>query len=113
MKGRANAAPRPAPRPDVALRARAPRPPRAARVGQVPSQRSVDPLEGAPLGLLVWLGDGKKESAEAMLDAWKSVCRRDGLVLLMPEPGDKAAWSTDDMEYLAKLLQMAVGRFSV
>ncbi|MBA3484091.1 MAG: PDZ domain-containing protein [Pirellulales bacterium] len=69
--------------------------------------------DGAPLGLLVWLGDGKKESAEAMLDAWKGVCRRDRLVLLMPEPGDKAGWSTDDMEYLAKLLQTAVGRFRV
>jgi serine protease Do len=67
--------------------------------------------DGVPLGLLVWLGDGKEESGEAMLEAWKDVCRRDRLVLLMPEPGDKAGWSTDDMEYLAKLLQTAVGRF--
>jgi serine protease Do len=71
------------------------------------------PGDSAPLGLLVWLGDGKEESAETMLDAWKGVCRRDRLVLLMPEPGDKAGWSTDDMEYLAKLLQTAIGRFNV
>ncbi|MBA3482168.1 MAG: PDZ domain-containing protein, partial [Pirellulales bacterium] len=69
--------------------------------------------EGAPLGLLVWLGDGKRESTEAILETWKDVCRRDGLVLLMPEPRDKAGWSTDDLEYLAKLLQTAVGRFRV
>jgi serine protease Do len=69
--------------------------------------------DGAPLGLLVWLGDGNEESAEAMLDSWKGVCRRDGLVLLMPEPGNKTGWSTDDMEYLAKLLQTAVSRFNV
>jgi serine protease Do len=69
--------------------------------------------DSGSLGLLVWLGDGKEESAEAMLAAWMSVCRRDGLVLLMPEPGDKTGWSTDDLEYLAKLLQTAIGRFRI
>ena len=71
------------------------------------------PGDGAPAGLLVWLGDVKEESAKAMVDAWQRTCRRDRLVLLMPEPGDEAGWSNDDMEYLAKLLQTAIARFNI
>ena len=76
--------------------------------------RYYSPPSGAgAAGLLVWLGDGKPESAQAMAEAWQRVCRRDRLVLLMPEPADQSGWSSDDMEYLGKLLQTAVGRFTV
>ena len=71
------------------------------------------PTEGAAPGLLVWLGDGKATSAEALADAWQKACRRDGLILLIPEPGDEKGWTADDMEYLARLLQTAVQRFDV
>jgi serine protease Do len=66
-----------------------------------------------PLGLLVWLSDGKEATAKALADAWQVACRRDGLVLLMPEPADAAGWTNDDLEYLARLLQTALGRFNV
>jgi poly(3-hydroxybutyrate) depolymerase len=31
----------------------------------------------------------------------------------MPEPADAAGWTNDDLEYLARLLQTALGRFNV
>jgi hypothetical protein len=65
-----------------------------------------------PLGLVVWLSDGKEATAKALADAWQEACRRDGLVLLMPEPADAAGWTNDDLEYLARLLQTALGRFN-
>jgi serine protease Do len=71
------------------------------------------PKSAAAPGLLVWLGDGKQESAEAMAEDWQKACRRDGLILLMPSPGDEAGWSGDDMEYLGRLLQTALQRFDV
>jgi serine protease Do len=64
-------------------------------------------------GLLIWLGDGKPESAQAMAEAWQRICRRDRLILLMPEPADQSGWSNDDMEYLGKLLQTSLSRFTV
>ena len=69
--------------------------------------------DGPPPGLLVWLGDGKAETMEAMAADWQRTCASDRLVLLMPEPGDASGWSNDDMEYLAKLLQTAGGRWRI
>jgi len=80
--------------------------PQTARYYQPPEKES-------PLGLLIWLVDGQEASAQAMAEAWQATCRRDGLVLLMPEPADATGWSTDDLEYLARLLQTAVRRFDV
>jgi serine protease Do len=70
-------------------------------------------VEGASPGLLLWLGSGGEEAAKARAEAWQRACRRDRLVLLMPEPESEAGWSNDDMEYLAKLLQTAIRRFDV
>jgi hypothetical protein len=70
------------------------------------------PGDGAA-GLLVWLGDGKEESAKAIAGAWQHTCRRDRLILLMPEPGNAASWSNEDLEHLGRLLQTAVRRLDV
>lgn len=71
------------------------------------------PASGAAPGLLVWLGDGKPETAEAMAADWQRTCVRDRLVLLMPEPADPGGWTNDDMEYLSRLLQTAGSRWRI
>lgn len=71
------------------------------------------PGEGPVPGLLIWLGDGKKESPEAVAAAWQRTCARDRLVLLMPEPADAAGWTNDDLEYLARLVQTAGSRWRI
>lgn len=69
--------------------------------------------DGPAPGLLLWLGDAGKEAAEALARQWSDACERDRLIVLIPEPADKAGWSADDQEYLARLLQTAIGRFGV
>ncbi|WP_428303970.1 PDZ domain-containing protein [Lacipirellula sp.] len=71
------------------------------------------PSGGATPGLLIWLGDGKRETAEAMAADWQRTCVRDRLTLLMPEPGDAGGWTNDDLEYLARLLQTAGSRWRI
>lgn len=71
------------------------------------------PASDAPPGLLLWLGDGKEETAEALAAEWQRNCRRDGLVLLMPAPADATGWTAEDMEYLQRLLQATMQRFAV
>ncbi|BBO33269.1 hypothetical protein PLANPX_2881 [Lacipirellula parvula] len=71
------------------------------------------PSGGATPGLLIWLGDGKRETAEAMAADWQRTCVRDRLTLLMPEPADAGGWTNDDLEYLARLLQTAGSRWRI
>jgi serine protease Do len=76
--------------------------------------RYLKPTEdGSQPGLLVWLGASGEDAARELADSWQRACRRDRLVLLIPEPADAAGWSRDDLEYLARLLQTAVRRFKV
>lgn len=71
------------------------------------------PKDGRRHGLLVWLGPPGEETATSRAAAWRRICRRDGLILLMPEPADAAGWAADDLEYLGRLLQTALARFDV
>lgn len=71
------------------------------------------PKEGPSPGLLIWLGDGKPETLEAMAADWQRTCVNDRLVLLMPQPADPGGWSNDDLEYLARLLQTAGSRWRI
>jgi serine protease Do len=71
------------------------------------------PANGPAPGLLIWLGDGKPETAEALAADWQRTCVRDRLVLLMPEPADAGGWTNDDLEYLARLLQTAGSRWRI
>jgi serine protease Do len=83
-----------------------PESPQIARYFQ-PATKSV------PAGLLLWLGDGKPETAEALTAAWERTCRRNGLILLLPEPADAAGWTADDLEHLQRILQAAMQRLAV
>ncbi|HEX6960619.1 MAG TPA: PDZ domain-containing protein [Lacipirellula sp.] len=63
-------------------------------------------------GLLIWLGGSGEESAKELAETWRRSLARDGIVLLMPEPASAAGWSSDDMEYLVRLLPTAIRRFN-
>jgi serine protease Do len=71
------------------------------------------PAGGAAPGLLVWLGDGKPETANAIAAQWQRTCVRDKLILLLPQPADPGGWTNDDLEYLARLLQTAASRWNL
>jgi hypothetical protein len=62
------------------------------------------PAGEQPVGLLIWLGDGKESTDQALAVAWREACERDRLALVLPAPADAKGWSSDDAEYLARLL---------
>ena len=66
-----------------------------------------------PLGLLLWLGNGKVENNQSLLDDWQALCRRDGLVLLIAPPKEEATWKASDLPYLKKLMRAATGRLKL
>ena len=65
------------------------------------------------LGMLLWLGDGKAEKNQALVDAWQAICRRDGLVLLIASPQEEATWRSDDLSYLKQLARTAARRLGI
>jgi len=69
--------------------------------------------ENQPMGLLLWLGDGKTENNQSLVDAWQAICRRDGLVLLIAPPQEEATWRADDLAYLKQLTRAASRRLNV
>jgi poly(3-hydroxybutyrate) depolymerase len=58
----------------------------------------------------MWLGGGDEKSDQALAGAWKLTCDRHRLALVMPAPADAKGWSSDDAEYLARLLVASAAR---
>ncbi len=62
-------------------------------------------------GLLLWLGDGSDEGDQQLLNAWREICRRDHLVLLIAHPANTTGWTSDDLAYLERLARSAQNRW--
>lgn len=69
--------------------------------------------ESRPLGMLLWLSKGDSQEDQALADAWRADCQRDGLLLVVAHPRDEAGWSADDAEFLTTLLRTVRGRFEI
>ncbi|GAF91004.1 unnamed protein product, partial [marine sediment metagenome] len=61
-------------------------------------------------GIMIWLREGEQELAEIRAETWKSLCQRDGLILLLPEPEESTGWSKSDLEYLQQLVRANIRR---
>jgi serine protease Do len=61
-------------------------------------------------GLLLWLVDDEKQE-QAVVEAWRGTCERDGLVLLLARPGGETGWDFEELEYLDQLARTARNRF--
>jgi serine protease Do len=66
---------------------------------------------GTPPGLLIWLATGDAAKDGEFAAQWAGICRRDGLVLLLAAPADAKGWTSDDMEFLGRLIPAAMRRF--
>ena len=61
-------------------------------------------------GILIWLREGEQEQADVSAEAWKSICQRDGLILVLPEPEESTGWRASDLEYLRQLVRANIRR---
>lgn len=64
-------------------------------------------------GLLLWLGNGDRQTTQSLVDQWRSACDRDRLILMVAPPKPNASWATDDAAYLRQLVRLAVRQFRV
>lgn len=58
-------------------------------------------------GLLLWLGDGDKQSNQVLADQWLATCQRGGYSLLIAAPAEQGSWTSSDLNYLQQLVRLA------
>ena len=75
----------------------------------VPAARPAAPS----LAVLLWLQTPADAKPEDAIRDWKSLCDRDGIVLIVPKPGKADHWEKTDMEYLHRLLEHASAEYKV
>jgi poly(3-hydroxybutyrate) depolymerase len=67
---------------------------------------------GQLLGAVVWLQGTGQSKPEELIEQWKSLCDRDGLLLIVPAPGAEN-WERAELEYLRRLSERVVTQFKV
>jgi hypothetical protein len=68
---------------------------------------------GQPQGLLLLLHDGDSAGAENVIDQWKAICDRDGVLLAVPTAAEVNRWDRTELEYLGRLVARLVNQNKV
>jgi serine protease Do len=68
---------------------------------------------GQAQALMIYLsGPGETKPTE-VIDAWRSICDRDGMLLVVPSPSENNRWDRPDVEYLRRLSERVVAQFKI
>jgi hypothetical protein len=75
----------------------------------VPATRNDD----QQLGVLVWLRASNETAAADVIERWKPVCDRDGVLLVVPDSTEASGWEWTELEYLLKLTVRVLADYKV
>jgi S1-C subfamily serine protease len=68
---------------------------------------------GPAAGVLLWLHAPGQSQPDAVIQRWKSICDREGLILVVPTAADPSRWEPTEVEYLQRLLQRVAIQYRV
>lgn len=66
-----------------------------------------------PAGLLLWLHAPGSPPDDEFFRGWKSICDRDGLILVAPTADDPQRWERTELEYLRRLSERALAEYRI
>jgi serine protease Do len=69
--------------------------------------------QARPLGLLLWLHAPGKIDHDEVLHRWRSLCNRDGLLLVLPAAAENDRWERTELEYLYRLAERVVAEYPI
>jgi poly(3-hydroxybutyrate) depolymerase len=72
---------------------------------------SVSP--GRAAGLLLWIHAPGEAAADNVIDDWREICDRDGLVLVVPTAAEASRWERTELEYLGRLTKQVLGQYEI
>jgi serine protease Do len=64
-----------------------------------------------PHGVLLWLHAPGESKPDDVIGDWKSICDRDGLILVVPTAEDVKQWERTELEYLRRLVERVVRQY--
>lgn len=68
---------------------------------------------GQLAGVLIWLHAPGDPPGEELFRGWKSICDRDGLILVAPSSDDPERWERTELEYLRRLSERVLAEYRV
>ncbi len=72
----------------------------------------VPPSQSGPRpGLLIWLHAPGESKPDDVIAAWKPICDRDNLVLVVPTAEDVKQWERTELEYLSRLTERLLRQY--
>jgi poly(3-hydroxybutyrate) depolymerase len=66
-----------------------------------------------PLAMLLWLQAPGKSNSDAIIQQWKAVCDRDGVLLVVPASADESRWERTELEYLLRLTVRVISDYKI
>jgi serine protease Do len=66
-----------------------------------------------PLAAIFWLHPAGESDADEVIRQWKSICDRDGALLIVPTSGNKNSWDRTELEYLSRLVIKILADFKI
>ncbi|MEX2310469.1 MAG: PDZ domain-containing protein [Pirellulales bacterium] len=68
---------------------------------------------GRPHGVLLWLHAPGESDPEEVINEWRAICDRDGLLLVVPTAAENARWERTELEYLRRLIERIVAQYKI
>jgi serine protease Do len=68
---------------------------------------------GRAQAVLLWLHPPGDSDPDAVIEAWKTVCDRDGILLVLPSSSDASRWERTEIEYLRRLSERVLADYKV
>jgi serine protease Do len=75
----------------------------------VPASHATD----RPQAALLWLHPPGESNADGVIAEWKSICDRDGVLLIVPTATDTSRWERTEIEYLRRLSERVIAEYKV
>jgi poly(3-hydroxybutyrate) depolymerase len=68
---------------------------------------------GQPQAALFWLHPPGEANADEVIAEWRTICDRDGVLLIVPTAADTSRWERTEIEYLRRLSERIIAEYKV
>jgi serine protease Do len=68
---------------------------------------------GRPLAAVLWLQSPNETKPDDIIRGWRSICDRDGVLLIVPSPAENDKWERLEVEYLRRLAAHVADQYKI